>query len=143
MRGGQLASNLRRMFRRQSDGGVGADHAEEMLDQEKIAASFIGPLGRHHNNPGADAKPNDLEGPQGCSSHVGRTAGLIPATGAICDEDELALMRSNVARLRSNDKAYALRVSREHYLLMADEIERLIEIERRLDEILNVRAIAV
>lgn len=138
MRGGLFEGLLRSMSRRQSGGGAGADHAEEMLEQEKVAASFIGPIGPH---PSAGAEPNDLEGPQGCSSHVGRTVGSIPATGAI--PDEFDLMRANVARLRSNEKAYALRVSREHYLLMADEIERLIEIERRLDEILNVRAVAI
>lgn len=37
MRGGPFSTNLRRMFRRKSDGGAGADHAEEMMERERTA----------------------------------------------------------------------------------------------------------
>lgn len=35
MRGGPFSTNLRRMFRRMSDGGAGADHAEQMMEAER------------------------------------------------------------------------------------------------------------
>lgn len=95
-----------------------------MTSNENYPADFIGPMGRHpapqHPRAGAEnatpspkALPN--EGPE-CRPN----SGFDSRDGG--QPTDLEVMRNNVRSLQENDRP-ALRVSREHYLWLAERVE--------------------
>lgn len=85
----------------------------------RIATALVG-------EPRADAEPSDVEGPNGCSTRVGRTAGLIPATGANPRGVPTLPTRLRVEAMRARDE----HGNTDFYALLreaAHEFERLLD----------------